>query len=173
MNIIVSVCLQPNQSQHSEFFLLFWALAVCAICEEVIQYSVPVCHCASCYWCPRSHPPHRVSCPPLSRMDDSRYTRGQSFGCGPTSFLSLPHKHNSELSHRSPNKCYNSCIFNLLTDAIILYMPCSLILMQLLLFMARRFLPPILSFESASALNVCVCTLVKAAGPIRAGQQQS
>lgn len=33
---------------------------------------------------------HPLSCPPLARMDDSRYTGGQSFGCGPTSFLSTP-----------------------------------------------------------------------------------
>lgn len=60
--------------------------------------------------------------------------------------FSLPLKHNSELPRHSPNKCYSSCIFNLLTDAIILYTPCSLILMQLLLFIAGRFfffsLPP-------------------------------
>lgn len=70
--------------------------------------------------------------------------------------FSLPLKHNSELSHHSPNKRYSSCIFNLLTDAIILYTPCSLILMQLLLFIAGRFSPPIILFESASP-SVCVC----------------
>lgn len=70
--------------------------------------------------------------------------------------FSLPLKHNSELSHHSPNKRYSSCIFNLLTDAIILYTPCSLILMQLLLFIAGRFSPPIILFESASP-SACVC----------------
>lgn len=65
--------------------------------------------------------------------------------------FSAPLKHNSERPHHSPNKRYSSCIFNLLTDAIILYTPCSLILMQLLLFIAGRPpTPPIISFESAS-----------------------
>lgn len=54
--------------------------------------------------------------------------------------LYLPPKHNNVLlSHQSPNKCSSSCIFNILTDAIILYTPCSLILMPLLLFIARHF----------------------------------
>lgn len=77
--------------------------------------------------------------------------------------FSLPLKHNSELSHHSPNKRYSSCIFNLLTDAIILYTPCSLILMQLLLFIAGRFSPPIILFESASP-SVCVCARSVCAG---------
>lgn len=33
------------------------ALAVSAICEEGLQYPVPVCHCTSCCWCPRSQLP--------------------------------------------------------------------------------------------------------------------
>lgn len=70
--------------------------------------------------------------------------------------FSLPLKHNSELSYHCLNKRYSSCIFNLLTDAIILYTLCSLILMQLLLFIAGLFFPSIISFESASA-SVCVC----------------
>lgn len=64
--------------------------------------------------------------------------------------FSLPLKHNSEHSRRPvprphPNKHYSSCIFNLLTDAIILHTPRSLILMQLLLFTARHF--PLLLFH--------------------------
>lgn len=91
--------------------------------------------------------------------------------------FSLPLKHNSELPHRSPNKCYSSCIFNLLTDAIILYTPCSLILMQLLLFIAGRF--SLLLFHLKVPLSQCVCVRAhlcagtKALGPIRTGQQQS
>lgn len=60
--------------------------------------------------------------------------------------LPSPRWHGRLLAHQRPvtwlpppNKCYSSCIFNLLSDAIILYTPCSLILMQLLLFIVGLF----------------------------------
>lgn len=154
------------------------ALAVSAICEEGLQYPVPVCHCTSCCWCPRSQLPPSPAHPVLEWMTPGT-PEDSHLAVAPLHF-SLPLKHNSELSHHSPNKRYSSCIFNLLTDAIILYTPCSLILMQLLLFIAGKFFPPIISFESAS-LSMCVCVCVcahlcadtKAVGPIRAGQWQS
>jgi hypothetical protein len=116
--------------------------------------------------CPRS--------PPLPRMDCSRYTRGQSVGCGSHFIFLLPYKHNNVLlSHQSPNKCSSSCIFNILTDAIILYTPCSLILMPLLLFIARHYfsLAPLISIER---LLACwsVCWHSKAIGPMRAADSR-
>lgn len=89
--------------------------------------------------------------------------------------FSLPLKHNTELPPAIPlNKCYSSCIFNLLTDAIIPYMPCSLILMQLFLFIAERFLNPLLLFHLKvptphPSLNVCSHLCAKTLfSPIRA-----
>lgn len=45
-----------QKSDHRENFPCR-ALAVSAICEEGLQYPVPVCHCTSCCWCPRSQLP--------------------------------------------------------------------------------------------------------------------
>jgi len=136
-----------------------WALAVSAICEEGLQYPVPVCHYTSCCWCPRSPPPpHPPHPPPPDHLLLEWMTPGtpedSHLAVAPLHF-SLPLKHNSELSHHSPNKRYSSCIFNLLTDAIILYTPCSLILMQLLLFIAGSF--SLLLFHLKVPLSQCVC----------------
>lgn len=69
-------------------------------------------------------------------------------------FLSAP-----QIQHSAhpppPNKCYSSCIFNLLSDAIILYTPCSLILMQLLLFIVGLFYPLILFHSTPPRLSLC------------------
>lgn len=98
---------------------------------------MPVCHCTSSCLCPRSQlrpPPAH----PLIEWMTPGTPEDSHLAVAPLHF-SLPLKHNSELSCRSPNKRHGSCIFNLLTDAIILYTLCSLILMQLLLFIAGRF----------------------------------
>lgn len=80
-------------------------------------------------------------------------------------FLSAP-----QIQHSAPppppNKCYSSCIFNLLSDAIILYTPCSLILMQLLLFIVGLFYPLILFHSTpppgclSAPVYVHVCSFV-------------
>lgn len=147
-----------------------------AICEAGLQYPVPVCHCKSCCWCPRSQStPLPPAHPSLEWMTPGT-PEDSHLAVAPLHF-SLPLKHNSELPHHSPNKCYSSCIFNLLTDAIILYTPCSLILMQLLLFIAGRF--PLLLFHLKVPRSqcVCACSLVcrhtEAFSPIRTGRRQT
>lgn len=111
--------------------------------------------------CPRS--------PPVPRVDRSRYTRGQSVGCGPSL---LPYKHITVLlSRQSPNKRSSSCIFYVLTDAIILNTPCSLILMPLSLFIGRHFFSPsYLIWKDPSIL--AVCWHWQAVGPIRAADNR-
>lgn len=133
-----------------------------------LQYPARVCHCTSFRRCPRSPPPPLLprSGPPLAKMDDSGYNRGHSFGFGRLHFVPLT-------QHRAfPNKRSTSCIFNLLTDAIILYTPRSLILMQLLLFIAGGFFPPLLLFH-LGACALIVCPHSAFVRPIRTGRLPS
>lgn len=84
--------LQPNRSQTTERIFRVGPLQYLPSVRRA--YSI-LClfvtvHLAAGVQGHNSPPSPLLSCPPLARMDDSRYTGGQSFGCGPTSFLSAP-----------------------------------------------------------------------------------
>lgn len=161
--LLVSGCSQTEVRQQREFSVS----GPCSICHLRGGPTVS-CACLSLYILllvskvttpPLSSPAH----PSLEWMTPGT-PEDSHLAVAPLHF-SLPLKHNSELPRHSPNKCYSSCIFNLLTDAIILYTPCSLILMQLLLFIAGRFffffLPPPPSYYFiwkclSLSLDVCV-----------------
>ena len=156
--------LQPNRSQTTERIFRVGPLQYLPSVRRA--YSI-LClfvtvHLAAGVQGHNSPPPSSPAHPSLEWMTPGT-PEDSHLAVAPLHF-SLPLKHNSELPHHSPNKCYSSCIFNLLTDAIILYTPCSLILMQLLLFIAGHFffLPPLLLFHLKVPLPLSRCVCVRA-----------
>lgn len=153
-------------------------LAAAAICEEGRPWRCLFANVHLAIRCPRSLSIHPAQ-PSLEWMAP---------GTPEDSHLALAPLHFP--SNTTPpvppthNKCYSSCIFNLLSDAIILYTPCSLILMELLLFIVGLFFtllyyfihppPPSLSLSPSVCVHVCAHLCANAVvSPIRADWEKS